>query len=533
MGTANMLTGIFAHVLLLSSEGGTTVRRYMSMWFMVGIIVTCLAADATAQRPPEGQLIIAYSQPIALGWYDPSELGLTPLPFLYALHDALIKPLPGNPMAPALVESWTESPDGLVYEFTLREGVTFHNGDPCTAEDVKFSFLRYKGVSAKELHEKVQAIEVLDAHHLRVVLHAPWPDFITAYSAVVSRAAWVVPKQYIERVGDEGFQRHPIGLGPYRFVRVDPGVALVLEAYDRYWRKTPAIRQIIIKHVPDPSTRLAMLKTGEADIVWDMLGDEGAAITADPRLRLVGAGGNVTEWLEFLDQWDPASPWHDWRVRLAANLAIDKQGICETVRRGCVRLTGSIIPRMHEFALPLEPWPYDPTQAKRLLAEAGYPQGFAGGDLTPFPPLRDLAEAIANNLLAVGIRTQVRPLEGAAWQRAWREKQLKGLVLAGSGLLGNAASRIERHVLGTGAYAYGSYPDLDALFQQQAGERDRTTREALLHRMQSLMHERVMHAPLFEPLVLHGVGPRVEEPAIGLIPLPVPILYEEMRLKRP
>jgi peptide/nickel transport system substrate-binding protein len=111
------------------------------------------------------------------------------------------------------------------------------------------------------------------------VLHAPWPDFLTVYSAVVSRAAWVVPKQYIERVGDEGFQRHPIGLGPYRFVRVDPGVALVLEAYDRYWRKTSAIRQIIIKHVPDPSTRLAMLKTGEAESVRDMLGDEGAAMT--------------------------------------------------------------------------------------------------------------------------------------------------------------------------------------------------------------------------------------------------------------
>ncbi len=505
----------------------------MSMWFMVGIMVTCLAGDATAQGSPEGQLIIACGQSIAPALFDPSEPGLTPLTFFYGLHDALFKPLPGNPMAPALATSWTESPDGLVYEFTLREGLTFHNGDPFTAEDVQFSFLRYKGIAAQQLHERVKAIDILDPSRLRVVLHAPWPDFLTVYSAVVSRAAWVVPKQYIERVGDEGFKRHPIGLGPYRFVRSDPGVALVLEANDRYWRKTPAIRQIIIKHVPEPSTRLAMLKTGEADIVWDMLGDEGVAITADPQLRLVGAGGSVTEWLEFLDQWDPASPWHDRRVRLAANLAIDKQVICETVRHGCSRLTGSIIPRTLAFALPLEPFPHDPAQAKRLLAEAGYPQGVEGGDLTPFPPLRDLAEAIANNLLAVGIRTQVRPLESAAWQLAWREKKLKGLVLTGSAILGNAAIRLETYVLGTGTYAYGSYPDLDALFQQQAGERDRTAREALLHRIQSLMHERVMHAPLFEPLVLHGVGPRVEEPAIGFIPIPTPILYEEMRLKRP
>jgi len=533
MGNASTLAAMFVHVRLLISEGGTTMRRYVSMWFLVGIVVTCLAGEATAQRPPEGQLIIATGQSIAPAFFDPSAPGLAPLTFFYALHDALFKPLPGNPMAPALATSWTESPDGLVYDVTLRAGLTFHNGDPCTAEDVQFSFLRYKGLAAQQLHERVKAIDILDPSHLRIVLHAPWPDFLTVYSALVSRAAWVVPKQYIERVGDEGFQRHPIGLGPYRFVRLDPGVALVLEASDRYWRKTPAIRQILIKHVPEPSTRLAMLKTGEADIVWDMLGDEGTAITADPKLRLVGAGGSVIEWLEFLDQWDPTSPWHDRRVRLAANLAIDKQGLCETVRRGCVRLTGSIIPRMLDFALPLEPFPYDPAQAKRLLAEAGYPQGFAGGDLTPFAPLRDLAEAIANQFLAVGIRTQVRPLESAAFQLAWREKKLKGLVLTGSGLLGNAASRLETYVLGTGTYAYGSDPDLDALFQQQAGERDRTAREALLHRLQTLLHERVRHAPLFEPQVLHGVGPRVEESTIGLLPFPTPILYEEMRLKRP
>jgi peptide/nickel transport system substrate-binding protein len=502
-------------------------------WFIVAIVVMGLIGAATAQDPPAGQLIIALSSSITPTFLDPSEPGNTPIFLLYALHDALLKPLPGQPMAPALATSWTASPDGLVYNMTLREGVTFHNGDPFTAEDVKFSFLRYKGIAAQQLHERVKAIDILDPSHLRIVLHAPWPDFLTVYSAQVSRAAWIVPKQYIERVGDEGFQRYPIGLGPYRFVRSDPGVALVLEAYDRYWRKTPAIKQIIFKGVPEPATRLAMLKTGEADIAYDMLGDEGTAITADPKLRLVGAGGSVTEWLEFLDQWDPASPWHDRRVRLAANLAIDKQAIGETVRHGFGRLTGSIIPHTFAFALPLEPWPYDPAQAKRLLAEAGYPQGFAGGDLTPFPPLLALAEAIGNNLRAVGIRTQVRSLERAAWQLAWREKQLKGLVLTGIGLLGNAASRLETYVLGTGPYAYGSYPDLDALFRQQAGERDHTAREALLHRLQSLMHERVMHAPLFEPQVLHSVGPRVEESTIGFLPFPVPILYEEMRLRRP
>ena len=511
------------------------MRRYSSIGFIFAIVVTGSVGVAMAQRLIEGQLVLGSSLTIAPTYLDPAEATqvIASGAFLYALHDALLKPLPGNPMAPALAESWTESPDGRVYEFKLREGVTFHNGDPLAAEDVKFSFLRYKGASALLLHEKVKAVEILDAHRVRFVLHTPWPDFLTVYSGLTSGAGWVVPKAYVERVGDERFKQHPIGLGPYRFVRTDPGVGLVLEAYDRYWRKPATIRRLIFKSVPDPTTRLAMLRTGELDIAA-LPPDEAAALKGDSKLRLVHARTAITAWLEFPEQWVPTSPWHDRRVRLAANLAIDKQAISRVVGLGFDRATGSIIPRTFDFALPLEPFPYDPAQAKRLLSEAGYPNGFHAGDLTPFPPIVLVAEAVGNYLGAVGIRTQVRTLERAAFFAAWRAKKLKGLVLADSAILGNAASRIEIYVLGIGLYAYGSYSELDALFQQQATVRDRTTRQTLLHQMQSLMHERVMHAPLLERTALFGVGPRVEEPGVGLIPFaPFTAPYEEMRLKRP
>jgi peptide/nickel transport system substrate-binding protein len=219
---------------------------------------------------------------------------------------------------------------------------------------------------------------------------------------------------------------------------------------------------------------------------------------------------------------------------LAANLAIDKQAINEVERLGFSRLTGSIIPRVFEFALPLEPFPYNPGQAKRLLAEAGYADGFDAGDLTPFPPFSTMGEAVGNYLAAVGIRTKVRTMERAAFLATWREKKLKGLILSPSGALGNAAARIETYVVSTGTYAYGGYADLDDLFRQQAPERDRTKREALLHQIQRLMHERVMHAPIYEPATIHGVGPRVQEPAVGLNTLlyfTAP--YEEMRLNKP
>jgi len=343
-----------------------------------------------------------------------------------------------------------------------------------------------------------------------------------------------VPKKYIEQVGEDGFKKHPVGLGPYRFVRMTPGVELVLEANEQYWRKKPSVKHIVVKGVPDRSTRLAMLKTGEADIGYLMIGIEAQTVKADPKLRLVKTIPPASWYLEFPEQWNPKSPWHDRRVRLAAALAIDKQAINEAERMGLSRLTGNIIPSTMDFALRIEPHPFDPTHAKRLLADAGHPNGFDAGDLTPVPPFTTFGEAVANYLAAVGIRTRVRSMERATFFESWRARKLGGVILAVTGAPGNTATRLEAYVVSTGPYASGGYPDIDDLFRQQAQERDRKKREALLHQIQKLMHDRVMYAPIFEPATLHGVGPRVEEPAVGLVPmLYFAAPYEEMRLKKP
>jgi peptide/nickel transport system substrate-binding protein len=513
--------------------------RYLTVRIALGLffVLAALGTEVGAQSQPDGQLTVAFDVSLAPSFLEPAETpGIgTPFVFLYALHDALAKPLPGNDMAPCLAESWKESPDGLVYEFKLREGLRFHTGDPFTAEDVKFSFHRYRGTAAKLLHERVKAVEVVDPHRVRFVLQAPWPDFLTFYATPATGAAWVVPKKYIEKVGEEGFKKHPIGLGPYRFVRMTPGVELVLEANEQYWRKKPSIKRIVIKGIPDRTTRLAMLKTGEADIAYLMIGVEGETVKADHKLRLAQVIPSAVWWLDFTEQWGKAkSPWQDRRVRLAVNMAIDKQTVNQAERLGFSRLTGSIIPSVMDFALRIEPHPYDPTHAKRLLAEAGYPNGFDAGDFTPVPPFSSFGESVANYLTAVGIRNRVRSMERATFFEAWRTKKLTGVIMGASAGLGNAAARLEAFVISTGTYAYGGYSDIDDLFRQQGQERDRRKREAMLHQIQRLMHERVMHAPIFEPATLHGVGPRVEEPAVGLNPLlyfAAP--YEEMRLKKP
>src|SRR5258708_7450332 len=183
--------------------------------------VAALGVLASGAKParataPEGELRIGAHVSLAPTWFDPAETSgiITPFMMLYAMHDAMMKAMPGDPMAPCLAESWTMTPDGLSYSFTLRKGVLFHNGEALTAEDVKFSLERYRGASSKTLKERVAGVDIHDPQRLTIRLHEPWPDFLTFYASATG-AGWIVPKKYVQQVGEDGFKKAPIGAGPY------------------------------------------------------------------------------------------------------------------------------------------------------------------------------------------------------------------------------------------------------------------------------------------------------------------------------
>jgi peptide/nickel transport system substrate-binding protein len=424
------------------------------------------------------------------------------------------------------------SPDGLVYEFVLRKGVRFHNGDPVTGDDVRFSFDRYRGISAKVLKDKVAAVEVPDPGRVRFRLKQPWPDFLTFYGTLATGAGWVVPRKYIERVGEDGFKKAPVGAGPYRFVSFTPGVELVLEAVDGYWRKTPSVKRLVFKSSPDVATRLVMLKRGDVDAAYGLPGEIGEEVRRTPGLTLRPTPFTSTHWLLFADQFDAGSPWHDRRVRLAATHAVDRQAINQAESLGFSKITGSIIPTSFDFYWAPPVYPYDPTRAGQLLAEAGYSRGFDAGDLWCDISTSATAEAALNYLQAAGIRARLRPLERAAFLKSYQEKKLKNLVYGLSGIGGNAATRIEAFTASTGSFVYGGYPDIDALFRDQAAELDLKKREALLHRIQQLMHDKVMYLPIWQLSMLQGYGPRVAESGLGLIAdYPWAAPYEDLKLK--
>src|SRR5271157_5157961 len=479
-------------------------RRDLLAATALGLVAGAPAVACAAA--PQGQLTYGIHVSLAPTWFDPAEtLGLiTPFMVLYALQDAMVKPKPDNLHAPCLAESWSASEDGLTYDFMIRNGTKFHNGEPVTAEDVKFSYERYRGAAHELMKEQMAAIETPDPSHVRFRLKKPWPDFLSFYSSA-SGAGWIVPKKYVEQVGDDGFKKAPIGAGPYKFVSFTPGQELVLEAFEGYWRKSPAVKRLVMKVIPDEATRTAALTRGEIDIAYSIRGELAEDVQKTPGLSLKPVVLQAPNWLYFPQQWDPKSPWHDLRVRQAANLAIDREGMNKALFLGYCKTTNSIIPYTFTDYWQPPAAVYDPAQAKKLMAAAGFAGGFDAGLLYCDSSYANMAEVSLNELAGF--------FAGYS-----NKKYARGIIQGASAAFGNAATRLASFVVKDGAFVYGSYPDIDELYPQQADEMDPKKRADILTKMQQLVYDKAIYAPIWQLGFINAVGPRVGESSFGQIP---------------
>ena len=500
----------------------------------IALALTLAAGPAAAARP-EGTLTVAVATFGNERW----------LPHLYVgAEDVVLKPLwenllnrdtKGN-LTPMLAERWEMTDGGRTWKFHLRKGVRFHNGAEMTAEDVKFTFtMMARDGSANSLAPEfrlIKSMEVEGPHVISIRFEKPFVTFGNRIThGLFSSMAYIQSKKHIE-AGEDGAERLPIGTGPWKFVEHVRGDRIVYEAVENHWRATPNWKRLVFVKVPEPATRMAMLRAGSVDVIE--VGGEYVAELKSVGLRTITMPNVAAVWVIFGGQWptkptyDPKVPWAQpdaeraRKVRLALNLAVDKRAIVQQVLGGLGAAVGTV------NYYPTDPWateallrpiPYDPARAKALLAEAGYPAGFEiTMNLTAWPGrgfLPDVGEAVATYWEKIGLKVKRRPVDRAVFAGDFRKRSYSGVALAYAGpiiapepweLFARIAhSKAAVHLL-------FEHPKMDAFLDRlgaepSAAERTRIMREE----MGPWLHE---HMPAISIAATHsiaGVGPKVGE----------------------
>jgi len=351
-------------------------------------------------------------------------------PWVQALHEPMfLKDLKAK-IVPALAESWETGDGGLSIKMKLRKGPTFHNGDPITAHDVKFSINcykdeKYRTVFYKELQMKLKSMEVIDDQTILFRFNEAYNQFWDRFFEYYE----ILPKNYIERVGDDYYSKNIVSSGPFKWVGYKQDVYIDLEAYEGHYRKVPEIKNLRFIYVVEDRTRLAMLKTGEADMMVPGPNHLNL-LRKDPKYELVEAPNTRTLGLAFADLIRPGNwPIKDRRVRMAIAYAIDRKAISEIALQGATVPSNSFLAPWHPGWTPErgKPIPYDLEKAKALLTEAGYPNGFST-EIAIMPTMKQEVQAIAGSLAKVGIKAKLNILEAGAYTELCHAKKVKGMI---------------------------------------------------------------------------------------------------------
>jgi len=506
-------------------RGGMRYRKGLSLVGMVvsaGLLAGGLAALAQSTAPapkvvPKGDMVLAWHAGIASRWLDPQEHdgGATPDNFLMALHDALIKNFREQRYDhPALAERYEFSEDARNATFWLRPGIKFHNGAPVTPEDVKFSFEHYRGAWANVLKDKTERVEILDDHTVRFHFKASFLDFPMLFgTGNVSGAGWVVPAQYYQQVGPDGFKQKPVGAGPYKLARQETGTKLEFEAFEDYYRPVH-IKRFTMVSVPEAATRVAMLERGEADLMYLVPGELIDRVKNNPKIMLAPVVSG-SWWLEFPGFQDPKSPFHDKRVREAISLAIDRRAINDAESGGMGRISGNWINNDVQYAIEWPEWERNVAKAKELMKEAGFPNGFNVDWVTPVPDYFSRGERIVAQLQSIGIRSKLQVMERGVFlkrqQGGMKEWPGVQIIMNGARIGATWANWYESNFKCGGYLAADRtcVRDLDAKFEQYMASDQPAARKALAEQIQREILEKYYFVPVFRHAFVNAIGPRI------------------------
>jgi peptide/nickel transport system substrate-binding protein len=424
-------------------------------------------------------------------------------------------------LVPGLAASHTVSRDGLTYTFKLRRGVKFHDGTPLTADDIKFSFDRALDPATKNpLNAYLKSIDKVEIESPEtIVIKLKEHDAILLKK--LAFAGWVVPHKYLETVGEQGFAKNPIGSGPFKFKSRSINEFIELEANEQHWATVPKVKTLVYRTIPEDAVRLAMLQTGEVDIASEMPPPLLDRINAIKGVKVLSHPSGAVYWIPInLKSAESDSPLLKLKVRQALNYAVDKEGIIKGVLKGqAVAVGGALVPSITPDAKTLKPYPYDPAMAKKLLVEAGYPNGIKVdmySSVGRYTLDKDISLAIANSMKAAGIDVNLTLWDSTKWVQGLMKKtyplsyqEFGNTIFDPEGLMIFA--------IDTKAFwSFYSNPQVDKMIGESMAITEQKQRDAHFLKIDQLLHDDASHIFLWESKILLGVKSNLNwNPAAG------------------
>jgi peptide/nickel transport system substrate-binding protein len=469
-----------------------------------------VAAQTSAPRPT-GELRIA-KHDLETEALDPIKNSNVAVYYMNLLYDNFVGfDRDGHmDLTKGLAEKWEHSSDGMTHAFYLRKGIKFHNGDELTAEDVKFSWERQWSagslIGKGALKRLFKEIEIVNPYKL--VVRCPQPIYLLPLEFTTGTQGCVVPKRYIMEKGEDYFLKHPVGTGPYKFVEQKHGSYIKFEANKDYWRMVPKWNSITFMIVPEESTGIVMLKTGEVDVVVMSL--ERVKEVKDAGFNIISKEGGAVHGLCFPEQWRPESATNDKRIREAISLAIDREEILKSLFFGYGTLGKGIPGGSWGFGYDAD-WktPYDPEKARKLLQDAGYPGSFKNPRIKFYnvasanvPNSQMEGEAIAAELRGIGLQIETIPTDYATFRAKYVKRQLGPSVMFFRPTSNRrdvvGVMKFYLHSRGPGSLVADSRPALDALFAEVSGSKTEKELDDNVRKINRYVNENYITIPLIE-----------------------------------
>ncbi len=503
---------------------GRMLRRGVPFLAVFGLLVSaCQTPAATAPAASGGTaastkdtIVIAQgTDAISL---DPAKhTTFTTQSILWHIYEPLVTRDATGTYKPMLATEWKTLND-TTWQFKLRAGVKFHNGDPFTADDVKFTFDRALDPATKSPTRanltQIKRVDVVDPLTVNFITDGAYPLLLYRLTEV-SDSSVIVPMKYLKEKGDDILTTKPVGTGPYTFVSWKKDEQLELAANPSYWGPKPAIKRAIFRPIPEAAARVAELKSGGVDLIVDV-----------PPEQVPGLDGGATKvdvvpsdftMMVVFNTIEPG-PLQNRAVRQALNYAVDVDSIIKNVMGGYAqRVAVSLAKEAVGYPKAVQPYLYDPAKAKQMLADAGYPNGFK----VPFISRsgrylkdREVVEAVAGYLNKVGVQTDLQFVEAGVWSDISNRHGRSGLSYPGWS--GPDAELVWYNILFTGQLqSYYSNRDVDALITAGRTTLDDSKRAAAYDKVGQLIRDEAPHIPLFQIPTIFGRSQKLSWTARG------------------